>query len=120
MQIAHATTQQEADKIIERYNRFCAMADGDMMILSQGQVILEAVVFEQFTPIPGEAAKHVTTRACIYQYAADEICNFGDTVGFDVHGGDANFVSLTVFDNANEAKLYMLKIASEAMMLNLH
>lgn len=120
MQIAHATTEQAAAQIINQYGHFCSMADGDMMILRQGQVILEAVVFEQFTPIPGEKAKDIVTRACIYQYAADEINNFGDTVGFDVHGGDADFVSLTVFDNAKEAKEYMLKVASEAMMLNLY
>ena len=117
MKIAHATTQIEADKIISQYDRFCSMADGDMMILCQGQVILEAVVFEKFKAAPDGGT---ITRACIYQYAADEIFNFGDTVGFDVHGGDADFVSLTVFDNANEAKKYMLEIASEAMMLNMH
>ncbi|WP_151708832.1 hypothetical protein [Acinetobacter brisouii] len=120
MQIAHATTEQAANEIIEQYGRFCSMADGDMMILCQGQVILEAVVFEQFEAVEGQSIKTITTRACIYQYASDEVNNFGDTVGFDLHNGDADFVSLTVFDNANEAKMYMLKVASESMMLNLH
>ncbi|EMB2321464.1 hypothetical protein ACN1NW_000423 [Acinetobacter baumannii] len=108
MQIEVFTNEDKATDYAENlYKQSSALHDGDMMLLSQGRVILEAVVCEVADEI----------KALIYEFQSEDICNLSELDGFDYFESQ-DFVKLTVFDNVKEAKEFMLARATESMMLN--
>jgi len=108
MQIEVFTNEVEAADYAENISKQCsALHDGDMMLLSQGKVVLEAVVCEVEEGI----------KALIYEFQSADICNLSELDGYDYFESQ-DFVKLTVFDNAKEAKEFMLARATESMMLN--
>lgn len=114
MQLVQLTTQKEitAYENLNGFDLDLNAIDGDMMILNQGKVALEVTVH----------FKHVNdaleVKAFVYEYQSEEsIFNFSHFGNIQAVS-DSKLVSLTVFDDAKEAKHHMLIKASDSMLLN--
>lgn len=91
--------------MLELLNETGCLADGDMMILSQGLCMLQAYCYEP--------------KTIVLEYTSDEprFMNFSE-IDIAACADEIKFVKAVAFDNAQEAKAYILQRASDEMMLN--